>query len=86
MSETLCNFHVWGCPKYVLEPKLQKPGVKIPKGYPRSQRGFNTDFSTINSTQVGLVLKLLIGSISPQYDVLFDDMFYNVVSSTAADP
>ena len=21
VSETLSNFHVWGCPKYVLEPK-----------------------------------------------------------------
>ena len=31
VSETLSNFHVWGCPTYVLEPKLQKPRVKIPK-------------------------------------------------------
>ena len=25
VSETLSNFHVWGFPEYVLEPKLQKP-------------------------------------------------------------
>ena len=31
VSETLSNFHVWGFPTYVLEPKFQKPGVKIPK-------------------------------------------------------
>ena len=30
VSETLINCHVWGFPTYVLEPKLQKPGVKIP--------------------------------------------------------
>ena len=34
VSETLRNCHVWGCPTYVLEPKLQKPGVKIPKWAP----------------------------------------------------
>ena len=25
VSETPRKFHVWGCPTYVLEPKLQKP-------------------------------------------------------------
>ena len=36
VSETLSNCHVWGCPTYVLEPKLHKPGVKIPNWDPRS--------------------------------------------------
>ena len=31
VSETLSNCHVWGCPIYVLEPKLQKLGVNISK-------------------------------------------------------
>ena len=31
VSETLSNCHFWGCPTYVLEPKLQNPGVKILK-------------------------------------------------------
>ena len=44
VSKTLSNCHVWGCPTYVLEPKLQKPGVKIPKWDPRSRRGFNMGF------------------------------------------
>ena len=35
VSETLSNCSVWGCPTYVLEPKFHKPGVKIPKWYPR---------------------------------------------------
>jgi hypothetical protein len=30
--------HVWGCPTYVLAPKL-KDGQKIPKWEPRSKRG-----------------------------------------------
>ena len=85
MSETLSNFHVWGFPTYILEPKLQKPGVKIPNWAPRSRRGVNMGFSKMHSTQVGLVLNLLTGSISPQFHVVFDDMLYTVMISTAAD-
>ena len=61
--ETLINCHVWGCPTCFLEPKLQKPGVKIPKWAPRSRRGVNMGFRNMHSTQFGLVLNLLIGSI-----------------------
>ena len=43
-------------------------------------------FRKMHSTQVGLVLNLLTGSISPQYHVLFDDIFSTVMISTAADP
>ena len=39
-------------------------------------------FSKMHSTQVGLVLNLLTGSISPQYHVVFDDILYTVMSST----
>ena len=39
----------------------------------------------MHSTQVGLVLNLLTGSISPQYHVVFDEMFFTVASSTSAD-
>ena len=58
VSETLSNFHVWGCPTYVLEPKLQKSGVKIHKWFPRSRRGVNMGFSEMHSTPFGLVLNL----------------------------
>ena len=43
-------------------------------------------FSNMHSTQVGLVLNLLTASISPQYHVVFDDMFSTVMISTSADP
>ena len=43
-------------------------------------------FSNMHSTQFGLVLNLLTGSISPQYHVVFDDMFSTVMISTAEDP
>ena len=63
VSETLSNCHVWGCPTYVLEPNFQNPGVKILKWFPRSQRWVNMGFRKMHSTQVGLVLNLLTGSI-----------------------
>ena len=85
VSETLGNFHVWGCPAYVLEPKFHNPGVKLPKWDPRSQIKINMGFKNMHSTQVGLVLNFLTGSISPQYHVVLDDMFFTVVVSTAAD-
>ena len=43
-------------------------------------------FSKMHSTQVVLVLNLLTGSISPQFNVVFDDMFSTVIISKAADP
>eukprot|EP00957_Ditylum_brightwellii_P087056 6626684-Ditylum_brightwellii.AAC.1 len=39
LKDTLDRTHVWGAPTYVLMPKLQKPGVKIPKWVARSRRG-----------------------------------------------
>ena len=86
MSETLSNSRVWGLPTYVLETMLQKPGVNFSKWDHRSRRGVNLGSSNMHSTQVGLVLNLLTGSISPQYHVVFDGMFYNVMISKAVDP
>ena len=43
-------------------------------------------FSKIHSTQVGLVINLLTGSISPQYHVCFGYMLSTLVISTSADP
>ena len=43
-------------------------------------------FINIHSTQVGLVLNLLTVSISPQFRVVFDDLFSTVMSSTATYP
>ena len=86
LPETISNFHVWGCPKYVLEQKFQKPRENIPKWYPRIQIGVNMGFSKMNLTQFGLVLKCLTGSISLHNHGVFDDMFYTVVNSTSTDP
>ena len=39
VSGTLRNCLIWGCPTYVLEPKLQNPGVNIFKWDPKIPRG-----------------------------------------------
>ena len=59
--------------------------MKILKWATGIQRGFNKGFNNMHSTQVGLVLNLLTGSISPQYHVVFDYMVSTVMSSTATD-
>ena len=80
-KDILSTCHTWGSPTYVLEPKLQKGGVKIPKWAPRSRHGAFMGFSRLHSTMVALVLNLNTHSISPQFHVVFDDMFTSVHSN-----
>ena len=70
----LKHLHVWGCPVYVLGPKLQN-GQKLPRWQPRSRQGVFVGYSSLHSSTVPLVLNLKTGSISPQYRVVFDDAF-----------
>ena len=70
---------VWGCPTFVLNPRLQD-GKKIPKWEPRSRRGVFVGFSQLHSSDVPLILNLQTGSISPQFHVVFDDSFSTVAS------
>jgi hypothetical protein len=75
----LARCHVWGSPVYVLDPKLQD-GKKIPKWNPRARRGVYLGQSPKHSSQVALVLNPATGHISPQYHVVFDDMFTSVAN------
>jgi hypothetical protein len=75
----LKDLHVWGCPIYVLDPHLQG-GQKLPRWEPRSRRGVFMGFSHLHSSEVPLVLNLETGSITPQYHVVFDDLFSTVSS------
>ena len=78
------DMHVWGCPCYVLDPKLQD-GHKLPKWKPRSRRGMFVGFSPRHSSLVPLVLNPQTGKISPQFHVVFDDWFTSVLSVGAED-
>ena len=77
----LRRMHVWGCPAYVLDPKLQD-GHKLPKWSPRSRRGQFLGYSKEHSTTIGLILNLRTGYIAPQFHVVYDDL-YQTVSNEA---
>ena len=47
LSYTLSKFNVWVCPTYLLEPRLQNYGVKIPKWDTKSQIGVIMGFINI---------------------------------------
>ena len=75
----LRDLHVWGCPVFVLDPKLQQ-GQKLPRWQPRSRRGVFVGLSSSHSSDVPLVLNLQTGSISSQFHVVFDNSFSTVPS------
>ena len=69
--------HVWGCPAYVLDPKLQD-GKKLPKWQARARRGQYLGVSPDHSSTICRILNLRSGFISPQYHVIYDDLFSTV--------
>ena len=75
----LKDLHVWGCPCYALDPKLQN-GQKLPKWELKSRRATFMGVSAIHSSNVPLVLNLSTGHILPQFHVVFDDTFSTVLS------
>jgi len=82
--KVLRNLHVWGCPAYVLDPKL-RDGSKLPKWEPESKWGQFLGNSPIHASTVRLILNLQTGNVSPQYHVVYDD-FYETVHSNEDEP
>jgi len=75
---------VWGCPVYVLDPKLQD-GQKIPKWNRRARQGQFLGFSDEHSSLVANVRHLTSGYVSPQFHIVFDDRFHTVHGTGADD-
>ena len=73
----LLRTHVWGCPVFVLDPKLQD-GKKVPKWNRRARQGQFLGFSDEHSSLVANVRHLETGHVSPQYHLVFDDHFHTV--------
>ena len=69
--------HVFGCPVYVLDPRLQD-GKKIPTWESHACQGIFVGFSPCHSTSVPLILNPRTQHISPQFHVIFDDAFTTV--------
>jgi hypothetical protein len=79
----LLSVQVFGCPAYVLDPKLQD-GKKLPKWVPRSRRGQYLGISTRHSSTIGRIRNIVTGHVSPQFHVVYDPFFTTV--PTAGDP
>ena len=73
-NRVLQHARVWGCPAYVLDPTLQD-GHKLPKWKKRSRCGVYLGMSPQHADSVGRILSLSTGAISPQYHVVYDELF-----------
>ena len=82
--EVLRNAHVWGCPVYVLQPKLSNGG-KIPKWDPRCRLGQFMGTSPDYSETVPMVRNVRTGRITCQFNVVVDEMFETVSSHSSKD-
>ncbi len=80
----ILHSHVWGCPLYVLKPKLQN-GQKLPKWNCWSRLGQFLGYSDEHSSLVANIRHLKTGFVSSQYHVVFDDLLKTVFSSGADD-
>ncbi len=76
-NDTVLRARVWGCPVWVLDPKLQN-GKKLPKWTRKSALGVYLGTSTFHSETIGRILNLATGHISPQYHVVYDELFTSV--------
>jgi len=74
------DLHVWGCPVYVLNKRLQD-GQKLPKWQPRSTRMVYLGLSHKHASTVPLVLNPNSGKITAQFHVVIDDYFATVSSN-----
>jgi len=85
-GQALRKAHPWGCPVYVLEPRLTDAGGKIPKWQPRSRRAQYVGVSPVHAENIGLVRNLTTGYLSPQYHLVYDDWFDTVYSNSDEPP
>ena len=77
--KVLRTTHVWGCPAYVLDPKIQD-GKKLPRWEPKSRRGQFLGMSKRHASTIGLIRNLRTGSVSAQFHVVYDDSFTTIPS------
>jgi hypothetical protein len=73
----LMDLHVWGCPTYILDPKIQD-GKSLPRWQVRSRRAQYMGSSSVHASTVPNVLNLTTHRITAQYHCVFDDWFATV--------
>ncbi len=73
----LLQTHVWGCPAFFLDAKLQD-GHNITKFNRRAQMGQFLGFSEEHSSLIAQAQNLYMDFVSPQFEELFDDLFFTI--------
>jgi len=73
----LCHAKVFGCPTYILDPKLQD-GTKIPNWSPHAHLGQFLGFSRHHSSSVGVIRNLHTNYVMPQFHVVYNQHFFTV--------
>ena len=73
--------HMWGCPVFVLDEKLQD-GQKMPKFNRHARMGQFLGFSDEHSTLIARVQNLSTNYVSPHFHVIFDDLFSSIYNDT----
>jgi len=58
--------HVWGCPVFVLDPKIQD-SHKLPKWHHCAWLGLFLGYSKNHSTSIGLIGNISTGFVSPKF-------------------
>jgi len=81
----LSDFHVFGCPVFVLDKRLQD-GDSLPKWKARCRSGVYVGHSLQHAGNVPLVYNPATTHVSPQYHVTFDDRFTTVRGTTVTLP
>ena len=66
--------HIFGCPVFVLQ-HAPAAGSKLPKWSPRARLGLNLGPLPNHARNFNLVLNLLTGLVSPQFNCRFNDFF-----------
>ena len=75
----LQHAHVWGCPNFVLDSRLQD-GKKIPKWNRRARLAQFDGFSPEHLTLVANVRHLQTNYVSPQFHLIQDDNFETILN------
>ena len=77
----LLRTRLWGCPTFVLHPKLQD-GKKLPKFKLRGRMGQFLGFSEEHSKSVAMIRNLTTNFVSPQWHVVYDELFSTIRNDT----
>ncbi len=74
----ISTLHVFGSPCFVLDSRLQSGITGPPKWEPRLRLGIYVGHSPLHAGSIALVLNPRTGHVSPQFHVVFDDLFTTV--------